>query len=280
MPGSARRLEAKHTGATLECHSRKQEPFPGSNLDAGILILFPPTRPRNEAIVQLGVREQLVERTHQDAKQFQPAAAEFLPNYAIHIVMENQHKNRSIQMSKTILLTITFLACTAWMAAQGTPSSSGSTGSGSTGSSSSAGQSSGQAGSQSGSQSDTQSGAQTTGQTTGQSGSENGQTTGATGSSGRNGSGNTTLRGCLSSSGGGYTLTDASGTQYQLSGDTSKLSQHVNNEVEVKGSTSASSGYGSGSTGASASTGSSAGSQSATGSAGTGSAGAGSAGQM
>jgi hypothetical protein len=41
----------------------------------------------------------------------------------------------------------------------------------------------------------------------------------------------------------------------------------------VKGSTSGSSGYGSGSTGASASTGSSAGSQSATGSAGTGSAG-------
>ena len=159
-------------------------------------------------------------------------------------------------MSKTILITITFLACTAWMAAQGTPSSSGSTGS-----SSSAGQSSGQAGSQSGAQ------------TTGQTGSENGQTAGAPGSSGQNGSGHTTLRGCLSSSGGGYTLTDASGTQYQLSGDTSKLSQHVNNEVEVKGSTSGSSGYGSGSTGASASTGSSAGSQSATGSAGTGSAG-------
>jgi hypothetical protein len=156
-------------------------------------------------------------------------------------------------MSKTILLTITFLACTAWMAAQGTPSSSGSSGS-----SSSAGQSSGQAGSQSGAQ------------TTGQSGSENGQTAGAPASSGR---GNTTLRGCLSSSGGGYTLTDASGTQYQLSGDTSKLSQHVNNEVEVKGSTSGSSGYGNGSAGASASTGSTAGSQSATGSAGTGSAG-------
>lgn len=168
-------------------------------------------------------------------------------------------------MSKTILLTITFLACTAWMAAQqGNPPSSGYPGS-----SSSAGQSSGQAGSQSDTQSGSQSGAQTTGQT----GSENGQTSGAAGSSGRNGSGNTTLRGCLSSSGGGYMLTDASGTQYQLSGDTSKLSQHVNNEVEVKGSTSGSSGYGSGSTGASASTGSSAGSQSATGSAGTGSAG-------
>jgi len=150
-------------------------------------------------------------------------------------------------MSKTILLTITFLACTAWMAAQqGNPPSSGYPGS-----STSAGQSTGQADSQNGAQ------------TTGQSGSENGQTAGAPGSSGH---GHTTLRGCLSSSGGGYTLTDASGTQYQLSGDTSKLSQHVNNEVEVKGSTS-------GSTGASASTGSSAGSQSATGSAGAGSAG-------
>ena len=150
-------------------------------------------------------------------------------------------------MSKTILLTITFLACTAWMAAQqGNPPSSGYPGS-----STSAGQSSGQADSQNGAQ------------TTGQSGSENGQTAGAPGSSGH---GHTTLRGCLSSSGGGYTLTDASGTQYQLSGDTSKLSQHVNNEVEVKGSTS-------GSTGASASTGSSAGSQSAAGSAGAGSAG-------
>lgn len=153
-------------------------------------------------------------------------------------------------MSKTMLFTMTFLACTAWMAAQqGTPSSSGSPES-----SSSAGQSSGQTGAQ----------------TTGQSGSENGQTAGAPGSSGH---GDTTLRGCLSSSGGGYTLTDASGTQYQLSGDTSKLSQHVNNEVEVKGSTSGSSGYGNGSAGASASTGSSAGSQSATGSAGAGSAG-------
>jgi hypothetical protein len=249
-------LEAKHIGATLECPSRQQERFPGSNLDAGILILFPPTRPRNEPILQLGDREQLVTRTHQDAKYSSRAPLSSCQIYAIHIVIENQHKNRSIQMSKTILLTITFLACTAWMAAQGTPSSSGSTGS-----SSSAGQSSGQAGSQSGAQ------------TTGQSGSENGQTSGAMGSSGHNGSGNTTLRGCLSSSGGGYTLTDASGTQYQLSGDTSKLSQHVNNEVEVKGSTSGSSGYGSGSTGASASTGSSAGSQSATGSAGTGSAG-------
>jgi Protein of unknown function (DUF5818) len=151
-------------------------------------------------------------------------------------------------MFKTVLLSITFLACTAWMAAQqGNPPSSSYP-------SSSAGQSSGQAGSQSGAP------------TTGQTGSENGQTAGAPGASGHMND-NTTLRGCLNSSGGGYTLTDASGTQYQLTGDTSKLSKHVNNEVEVKGNTT------SGSMGASASTGSAAGSQSATGSTAAGSSG-------
>jgi hypothetical protein len=72
----------------------------------------------------------------------------------------------------------------------------------------------------------------------------------------------TTIRGCLNSSGGGYTLTDASGTTYQLQGDTSKLSSHVNNEVEIKGSASGASGAGaagstSPSAGSSASTGAS-----------------------
>jgi Protein of unknown function (DUF5818) len=149
-------------------------------------------------------------------------------------------------MTKSILFSFILLCCTAWVAAQSTTPSSPS--SGSTGSQSSTGQ--------------------TGSQTTGQSGSENGQTSGAAGSSGQmNGSSTTTLRGCLSSSGAGYTLTDASGTQYQLSGNTSKLSDHVNQEVEVKGSAS-----GSGS-GASASTGSSAGSQAATGSAGAGTSG-------
>lgn len=156
-------------------------------------------------------------------------------------------------MKKTYLLTIAFLACSAWMTAQNTTPSA---------------QSSGSSGSTAGSQSGSQSGSQASGQT-GQTGSENGQTPGASGSSGRMSGGNhTTLRGCLSSSGGGYTLTDASGNQYQLSGDTSKLSQHVNNEVEVKGSASEAGGYGAG-----ASTGSSAGSQSATGTAGAGSSG-------
>jgi len=139
-------------------------------------------------------------------------------------------------MTKSVLLAITLLACTAWMAAQSTsPSSQSPSSSGSA------------AGSQTGSQTGTQSGSQTTGQT----GSENGQ---MSGSSGAQGESHTTLRGCLSSSGGGYTLTDASGTQYQLTGDTSKLSKNVNNEVEVKGSAAGAgaSGYGNNSAGSQA----------------------------
>ena len=107
-------------------------------------------------------------------------------------------------MTRKILLTITLLGCTAWMVAQSTPSSSDPSSSQTP--SSSAGQSSA------------------------------GQSS-ASDSSGMNGS-ETTLQGCLAGSAGSFTLTDASGTQYQLQGDTSKLSAHVNSEVEVKGSAS------------------------------------------
>ena len=106
-------------------------------------------------------------------------------------------------MTKTILLTFTLLSCTAWMAAQSTTPST------STPDTSSAPSS--------------QTGA-------GQSGAD---------SAGMNGS-QTTITGCLNSAGSGYTLTDASGTTYQLSGDTSKLSSHVNNQVELKGTASSS----------------------------------------
>jgi Protein of unknown function (DUF5818) len=51
-------------------------------------------------------------------------------------------------------------------------------------------------------------------------------------------SGQTTVQGCLQSSDGNYTLTDKSGTSYQLHGDTSKLSAHVGHEVQITGSTS------------------------------------------
>jgi len=134
-------------------------------------------------------------------------------------------------MTKKILLTFTLLSCTAWMVAQSTPSSSASP--------------------------DTSSGAASPSQTspsqTSPSQTSQSQSAGQSGS--MNGGSETTIRGCLNSSGGGYTLTDASGTTYQLQGDTSKLASHVNNEVEVKGTASGSSGAGS--AGSSASAGSS-----------------------
>jgi len=52
-------------------------------------------------------------------------------------------------------------------------------------------------------------------------------------------SGNTaaqqSVKGCLSSASGTYTLTDKSGKTYQLAGDTSKLSEHVGHEVKITG---------------------------------------------
>jgi hypothetical protein len=54
-------------------------------------------------------------------------------------------------------------------------------------------------------------------------------------------SGKTTVEGCLQSSNGTYTLTDKSGTTYQLQGDSSKLSAHVGHEVKITGTTSGSS---------------------------------------
>lgn len=44
------------------------------------------------------------------------------------------------------------------------------------------------------------------------------------------------IEGCLSQGANGFTLADASGTTYNLTGDTSKLSSHVGEQVEVKGS--------------------------------------------
>jgi Protein of unknown function (DUF5818) len=52
--------------------------------------------------------------------------------------------------------------------------------------------------------------------------------------------GSTTVQGCLSGSDGSYTLTDKDGKTYQLSGDTSKLSEHVGHEIRVTGDTSSS----------------------------------------
>ncbi|MGE5110593.1 MAG: hypothetical protein ACM3JB_07040 [Acidobacteriaceae bacterium] len=48
------------------------------------------------------------------------------------------------------------------------------------------------------------------------------------------------IEGCLSQGANGYTLASASGTTYNLTGDTSKLASHVGEQVEVKGSPSSS----------------------------------------
>jgi len=44
-----------------------------------------------------------------------------------------------------------------------------------------------------------------------------------------------TVKGCLSSSGGTYTLTEKDGKTFQLTGDTAKLSDHVGHEIKVTG---------------------------------------------
>ena len=47
--------------------------------------------------------------------------------------------------------------------------------------------------------------------------------------------GHVTVEGCLSGTGGNYTLTAKNGMTYQLTGDTAKLSEHVGREVKVTG---------------------------------------------
>lgn len=51
-----------------------------------------------------------------------------------------------------------------------------------------------------------------------------------------------TIEGCLSGSEGKYTLTDMHGKTYELTGDTSKLAEHVGHEIKVTGTESAGSG--------------------------------------
>jgi hypothetical protein len=53
---------------------------------------------------------------------------------------------------------------------------------------------------------------------------------GASGSTGQE-----TVKGCLSNSGGNYMLTDKNGKSFQLTGDTSKLTEHVGHEIKVTG---------------------------------------------
>jgi len=51
----------------------------------------------------------------------------------------------------------------------------------------------------------------------------------------------TSVEGCLQGSNGSFTLTDSSGTTYQLQGDAAKLSKHVGHQVQITGSPSKSS---------------------------------------
>jgi hypothetical protein len=51
----------------------------------------------------------------------------------------------------------------------------------------------------------------------------------------------TAIEGCLSGSDGNYTLTDKSGTTYQLTGDTAKLGNHVGHDMQLTGTSSTSS---------------------------------------
>ncbi|HXM61700.1 MAG TPA: hypothetical protein VN950_12665 [Terriglobales bacterium] len=61
------------------------------------------------------------------------------------------------------------------------------------------------------------------------------------GSSQANSSGSsTTVEGCLSSNNGNYTLTDSKGNNIALTGDTSKLSEHVGHTVKITGTMSTS----------------------------------------
>jgi hypothetical protein len=79
-------------------------------------------------------------------------------------------------------------------------------------------------------------------QTPGQSPSTDSSPSSAGQTAGQASSSHTTVEGCLSGADGKYTLTDKSGTAYQLTGDTSKLAEHVGHEIKVTGSAGAGAG--------------------------------------
>jgi ABC-type oligopeptide transport system substrate-binding subunit len=74
------------------------------------------------------------------------------------------------------------------------------------------------------------------------------------------------IEGCLSGSAGNWTLTDQSGKTYQLSGDTSKLSDHVGHQIRVMGTDNSSAASSSGSSPSSSSASSATGAGSSSGS--------------
>src|SRR5215469_13027862 len=116
----------------------------------------------------------------------------------------------SYPMKKHILTIAMLLASGIWLSAQQNPASS-------------TGQAAGSAASQAGQD------AKQAGQAAEQGAKDAGQAV--------NNATKMKVKGCLSGSDGNYTLTDNSGTAYQLSGDTSKLSSHVGHEIQVTGTT-------------------------------------------
>lgn len=127
-------------------------------------------------------------------------------------------------MTKVWMLAMVLICSAAWLVAQDQGSQSGSS----------------------------QSGSSSTGSASSQtSGSQGSSSQGSMGSS-SSASGETSVEGCLQGSSGSYTLTDNSGMTYQLSGDTSKLADHVGHEVKITGTVSSGSSA-SGSSGSSSS---------------------------
>jgi len=94
----------------------------------------------------------------------------------------------------------------------------------------------------------------TTGSQSSQSDSSMGQSSSQASSSTSSGS-ETSVEGCLSGSAGSYTLTSSTGTTYQLNGASDDLSKHVNQQVRVRGTQSASSASSSTSPGSASSSG-------------------------
>ena len=121
-------------------------------------------------------------------------------------------------MRKALLLTAVLLLCAAWVMAQ-TPQSTPPANSPAA---------------------DSAPSAQTSPSTSDQMGSPSSQTSQTPSGMSKAGS-ETQIEGCLSGSSGNFTLTDASGTAWQLQGDNSQLNKHVGQEVRVSGMASASS---------------------------------------
>jgi len=121
------------------------------------------------------------------------------------------------EMRKLWLTGLLLLACSAWVAAQ-TSSSSNSSGSAGTSASSSSTSEPGNSSSGTASPQTSQSG--TSNESTAPKSSEIRETS---------------IQGCLEGSSGNYTLTDQLGNVHTLQGDNAKLSQHIGQEIEVKG---------------------------------------------